>query len=90
MRIAVELSLILVLLGVNAVLAASEAAAISLRETTLRETTVRVLDDGGNRAAGRGLRWRRRLRWRSDRGSSGGGRAPLPPGGGSDRRRAGP
>ena len=48
MRIAVELSLILVLLGVNAVLAASETAIISLRKTRLR-----TLADDGNRAAKR-------------------------------------
>ena len=48
MRIVLELSLILVLLGVNAVLAASEAAIISLRKTRLRE-----IADGGNQAARR-------------------------------------
>jgi putative hemolysin len=47
-RIVFELSLILVLLGVNAVLAASEAAIISLRKTRLRE-----IADGGNQAAKR-------------------------------------
>ena len=47
-RIVLELSLILVLLGVNAVLAASETAIISLRKTRLRP-----LADEGNRAAKR-------------------------------------
>lgn len=48
MRIVIELSLIFVLLGVNAVLAASEAAIISLRKTRLRP-----LADEGNQAAKR-------------------------------------
>ena len=50
MRLALELAIIVILLGINAVLAASELAIVSVRKTRLR-----ALSDDGNRAARRVL-----------------------------------